>query len=120
MLQLTSWILLALVHATPALALFRPGLLTTLYRLEPDNPLFSLMHHRAALFLAVLVVCIWCAFDPAVRKLGVVVVGLSMVSFLAIYWQAGSPVALKRIAMADLLGLVPLAMAAWGAFTPAR
>jgi hypothetical protein len=120
MMQPISWILLAFVHAAPALALFRPGLLTVLYRLQTDDPLFPLMHHRAALFLGIVVICVWCAFDPTVRKLGVIIVGMSMFSFLAIYWQAGSPVALRRIAMADVFGLVPLAIVAWAALAPTR
>jgi hypothetical protein len=120
MMQLIAWLLLALVHAAPALALFRPDLLTLLYRLQSDDPLFPLLHHRGALFFGILVICVWSAFDPAVRKLGVIIVSTSMLSFLAIYVQAGSPVALKRIAMADVLGLVPLAIVAWAAFAPAR
>lgn len=101
------------VHATPALALYRPALLTTLYRLPPESPLFLLMQHRAALFLAVFVACVIAAIDPASRRLALIVTAISMVSFLLLYWQAGAPPALKTIARVDLIGLVPLTVVAF-------
>jgi hypothetical protein len=117
MIERLAWGLLALVHVTPALALFAPSLLTKLYGVQSGEPLFLLMHHRAALFLAVFVACIWCAFDPTPRKLGVIVVTISMLSFLALYFTNGSPTALRQIAIADLIGLPALAFAAWKAFS---
>lgn len=110
------WLLLALLHLLPALALFRPQLLTRLYGVAESSPLFLLMQHRAALFAVVLLVAAWCAVDPAPRRLGVVAVGLSMGSFLWLWWQAGQPVALRPIALADLAGLLPLAVVAIAAF----
>jgi hypothetical protein len=110
------WGLLALLHLLPALALVRPGMLTTLYGVEAGSPLFLLMQHRAALFAVVLLVAAWCAVDPAPRRLGVLAVGFSMLSFLWLWWQAGQPAALRAIALADLAGLVPLAVVAWAAF----
>jgi hypothetical protein len=111
-----GWALLALVHLMPALAFFRPAQLATMYRVGADNPLFSLMHHRAALFVVIFVICLWAMLDPAVRRLAVVGVGFSMISFLVIYWRAGQPAALKTIAMVDLVGLLPLALVLWAAF----
>jgi hypothetical protein len=116
MVQLILWLILAAIHFMPALAFFRPAMLTSLYRLQPDNPLFLLMHHRAGLFVAVFVACIWAAVMPEGRKLAVLVVGISMVSFLVLYWQAGAPIALRKIAQADLAGLPVLAGVAWLAF----
>lgn len=98
------------------MALFRPTALTTLYGVAADSPLFLLMQHRAALFLAVFLACVWAAFVPEGRRLAVVVVGVSMVSFLVLYWMAGSPTSLKRIALVDLAGVPVLAAAAWIAF----
>ena len=118
MLQLIFWLILAAIHAMPALALFRPATLTTLYGIAADNPLFLLMQHRAALFLAVFVACVWAAFVPEGRRLAVLVVGISMLSFLALYWIAGSPAPLKRIELVDLAGLPVLAGVAWLAFRP--
>lgn len=116
MLQLILWLVLAAIHAMPALALFRPATMTALYRIGPDNPLFLLMQHRAALFLAVFVACVFAAFVPEGRRLAVLVVGISMLSFLVLYFNAGSPAALKRIAVVDLAGLPVLAGVAWLAF----
>ena len=116
MLQPILWLLLAGIHAMPALALFRPATLTALYGIAPENPLFLLMQHRAALFLAVFAACVFAAFVPEGRRLAVVIVAISMVSFLALYWMAGSPPPLKRIAMVDLAGLPVLAGVAWMAF----
>jgi hypothetical protein len=118
MIERLAWGLLALVHITPALALFAPSLLIRLYGVQQGEPLFLLMHHRAALFLAVFVACIWCALDPTPRKLGVIIVAISMISFLALYFSNGSPPALKQIAIADLLGLPALLFVAWKAFMP--
>jgi hypothetical protein len=119
MLELISWLVLALVHVMPALAFFTPSLLTKLYRLEPENSLFLLMHHRAALFLVILVICIWSAFDPAPRRLASVAVAISMVSFLALYWLQGMPLALRQIAVVDLIGLPALGYVMWRAFISA-
>ncbi len=118
MLQPILWLILAAIHAMPALALFRPATLTALYGMNADNPLFLLMQHRAALFLAIFVACVWAAFVPEGRRLAVLVVGISMVSFLVLYWTAGSPAPLKRIAIVDLAGLPVLAGVAWLAFRP--
>jgi hypothetical protein len=110
------WGLLALVHLMPALALVRPALLTELYGVGPESPLFLLMQHRAALFAAILLICLWCMVDSGPRRLAAVAVGFSMLSFLWLWWQAGQPVALRRIALVDLMGLLPLVLVAWAAF----
>jgi len=116
MLQPILWFVLAAIHAMPALAFFRPATLTALYGIAPDNPLFVLMQHRAALFLAVFAACVFAAFVPEGRRLAVIVVGISLISFLALFWMAGSPPPLKRIALVDLAGLPVLAGVAWMAF----
>ena len=116
MIKPILWLILAAIHAMPALAFFRPATLTALYGIAADNPLLLLMQHRAALFLAVFAACLWAAYDPAGRKLAVIVVAISMFSFLMLYFQAGSPVPLKKIAMVDLAGLPVLALAAFFAF----
>lgn len=117
MMAVVCWVVLGLIHLLPAIALFRPSLIGTLYGVAPGSPLFLLLHHRAALFLAVLVVCAWAAWRPEVRPLASVAVAVSMVSFLWLYAAAGQPQALRQIAVADLVGLPFLAVAAWLAFT---
>lgn len=116
MLQPVCWLVLAAIHLTPALAAVRAALLTSLYRLPPNNPLFLLMHHRAALFAAVLAACLIAAFHAPSRPLAVVVTAISMISFLLLYFMAGQPAPLRTIARVDLIGLVPLAIVAYTAF----
>ena len=116
MLERICWGMLALVHATPALALFRPALLTRLYDVAPAEGLFPLLQHRAALFGVVLLLCVWAALDAEVRRPAAVVAGLSMISFLAIWTSAGAPTALRQIALVDALALPALAYVTWRAF----
>jgi hypothetical protein len=113
-----SWGALLLVHIIPALALFQPALITKLYRVEATSPLFLLFQHRAALFLVVCVICAWSVVRPEVRQLATVAVGFSMISFLWLFWVAGSPSSLRTIALIDLIGIPFLAYAAWQAFKP--
>ncbi len=110
------WALLALLHALPAFALIRPALIPKLYGVNAGTDAALLLQHRAALFLAVVVVCFWAFARPEVRQLASVVVALSMLSFLLLYWAGGSPAALRQIAIADLIGLPVLAVATWQAF----
>ena len=119
MLEPIAWGVLALIHLTPALALVRPSLITTLYGVDAGHPLFLLLHHRAALFAVILLLCLWAMADPAARRVAAVAVGLSMLSFLGLYALNGSPTALRSIAIADLIGLPALAYVAWRAFAAA-
>ena len=118
MLTRLSWLVLAIIHALPALAFFSPSLLTRLYNVAPGEPAFLLLQHRAALFLGVLIACIWAAAEPGVWRLAVIVTATSMVSFLLLYFQAGMPAPLRTIAIAiaDVAGLIPLAYVAYNAF----
>ena len=119
MISIICWAALGLIHLLPAIALVRPSMIGTLYGVEAGSTTFLLLHHRAALFLVVLVICIWAVFRPEVRPLASVGVGISMLSFLWLYVTAGQPPALRQIAVADLIGLPFLAIAAWQAFRPA-
>jgi uncharacterized membrane protein len=116
MLQPISWLALVAIHVMPALAFFRPALLTKLYRIEPHHRLFLLMQHRAGLFLAVVITCLIAAFHAPSRPAALAVTAVSMFSFLALYFAAGSPAPLKTIARVDLIGLIPLAVAAYLTF----
>jgi hypothetical protein len=116
MMVKVAWFILAAIHALPALALFRPSMIGSLYRVSNDNPLFLLLQHRAALFLVIFALCIWAAFDPASRRVSSIGVGISMITFLILYWTAGSPPALKTIAITDLVGIPFLLFVTWKAF----
>ena len=110
------WAVLALIHVIPALALFKPALLTTLYGAQTGSVTFMLLHHRAALFVGVFIACIYAIFQPGSRQLAVVVVAVSMVSFLVLFALSGNPAGLRLVAIVDLVGLPFLAFAAWHAF----
>jgi hypothetical protein len=116
MLVKWCWAILALIHVAPALALFKPVLLTSLYGVQTGTVTYVLLHHRAALFVGVLVTCIWSLLQPESRQLGAVVVGVSMLSFLMLYVVYGMPESLRVIAVADLIGLPFLMIAGWQAF----
>ena len=116
MLQRIPWLLLALVHLLPALALFQPAMMTRMYRVSSTDPVFLLVQHRATLFLAVFVAAIWAAFDPGARRLACVVIAISMIGFVALWLDGGQPQALRTIALVDLAALPVLAWAAWTAF----
>lgn len=113
MAERICWIFLALIHMPPAIALFAPSMLERLYGLDSNGSAFVLVHHRAALFLGVAVACVWAFFDPGARGLACLVVAISMVSFLVLYWNAGASTNLRSIAIADLVGLLPLGYVVW-------
>lgn len=117
MLDRVCWLILALIHLMPALALVRPALLGALYGVTPGSTSFLLLHHRAALFSVIVVVCVWAALDASTRQLASVAVAISMVSFLMIYLAGRSPASLRTIAIADTVGLPFLIFVAWRAFT---
>ncbi|MGB3166127.1 MAG: hypothetical protein WBA68_05045 [Alteraurantiacibacter sp.] len=116
MLQRILWMVLALIHLAPAFAFFRPSILTTLYGVVADSPLFLLLHHRAALFFAVFAACLIAAFMPEARRLATIVTGISMVSFLVLHVTYGSPQEYRTIAIVDLAGLpilLAVTLSAW-------
>lgn len=112
-----SWLLVAALHAAPALVALRPQLVRTLYDIDPAGDLGTLIVHRGFLFLAVFVVAGLAAFDPQARRAAGIVCAISMIGFLIVYFQAGLPEgALRKIAVADLIGLAPLSVVLWTAW----
>lgn len=102
------WLLLALIHLSPALAFFAPKLISKLYGLEANNPLFALMHHRAALFVIVFACAIFAALYQQIRPFACFAIGFSMLSFIFIYFKNGRPKPLEKIFKVDLIGFLPL------------
>jgi hypothetical protein len=120
-LVMLGWLLLVLIHASPAAAFFAPGLIERLYAVPATGEVGLLLQHRAALFLAVLAACGIAAFHAPSRRLATIVVAISMLTFLWLYLRGGSPERLRTIFIADLVGLVPLALVTWDAWIrPAR
>jgi hypothetical protein len=68
------------------------------------------------MFVGVLVACVWAFYRPESRQIAVVMVGISMLSFLALYALNGMPESLRLIAIVDLIGLPFLLIAGVQAF----
>ena len=112
-----AWLLLALLHVMPALSVFLPALVESLYGFKPEGELAVLMTHRGVLFLAVFVAALIAAFHEPSRKLASVVIGISVIGFLIVYANAGFIDGnLRRIAIPDAIGLLPLVWVAYNAW----
>lgn len=106
-----AWLMLALIHAAPALVFFAPGMVQRLYGADPSGDLGVLLVHRGALFFAVLVAALMAMVDARSERLASVVAGISMIGFLVVYARAGMPAGpLRKIAITDAVGLLPLAL----------
>lgn len=104
-----SWLFLALLHLPPALVLLNPRLIDRLYGVSPDGDLGLLLMHRGVLFLIIVAISIYALFQVDSRTLVATVVAGSVIGFLLLYLKAGVPQGkLAKIALADLVALVPL------------
>lgn len=111
------WLALAALHLMPAGVLISQALVERLYSVDPSGDIGLLLRHRGALFLGVVIACAWAIWEPGTRRMVVVLVTSSMVSFLWLYFRAGCPTgALRTIAYADLVGLIPLFVVAYNAW----
>lgn len=112
-----AWLGLALIHLTPALALFQPAMIGRLYGVDASGLLGLLLTHRSALFAAIFVVTVFAAIDPSARRAAALVAGISMIAFLVLYAKAGMPPGpLRPIAIADLIGIPLLLWVTFDAF----
>ena len=114
-----AWLALAGVHVAPAAVLVRPSLTMRLYGVAPADDVGVLVVHRGALFLGIVVLAAWAAFDPAARRAASVATAIGVVGFLLVYARAGLPAgALRTIAVADLVALAPLGIVLRDAWWP--
>ena len=115
MLVELSWLAIALiVHSAPAMLFFRPGLTEKLYGVAAEDTTGLLLIHRGALFLGIVVVSLFAAFHADGRPAASIVVTISMIGFLLVYLKAGLPSGpLRKIAIVDFIGLIPLAIVLW-------
>ena len=114
-----AWLALAAVHGSPATVLFWPSLVQRLYGVSPEGPAGLLLSHRGATFLAVVVAAVWAAFDPPVRRMSTVLVGICVLGYLLVYVRAGMPEGpLRTVAAVDALAVAPLLLVAWSAWRP--
>lgn len=112
-----AWLLLVAVHATPAVAAFRPSLVSRLYGFPATGDLGVLLVHRGWLFLAVVAVAALAAFEPHARRAATLVLAISVLGFLITYGSAGCPRGpLRKIALADALAVPALALAGYDAW----
>jgi hypothetical protein len=108
------WLILAAIHAPPAMVLFRPNLAETLYGIQAEGTVGLLVNHRGGLFLAVSALCLLATLRPDARRAASLAAGISLLSFLLLYAQAGFPPGpLRGIAGVDA-AVLPLL--AWAAF----
>lgn len=118
-LTTAAWAVLALIHASPSAVLFAPGLIGRLYGIEANGDVGVLLVHRGALFLAIVAACLFGMFEPSARRALSIVVAVSVIGFLLVYLRTGMPSgALRTIAFADLIGLVPLVWVLFAAWRP--
>ena len=82
------FLLLALIHAIPALAAVAPGSLTRLYGVPASDSALLPLQHRAVLFGLLAAALVLAAFRPYIRWPALIAVKVSMASFLII---AASP-----------------------------
>ncbi len=106
-------LLVALIHALPAIGLLGPARLQQLYGVAVGEPnLELLLRHRAVLFGLLAALLGWAAFHPALHRLGLVA-GLASVLSFVLLAQAIGPLnpALTSVARVDLVALALLAIA---------
>ena len=102
---------LILIHLIPAMVLFVPSLTQRLYGVSTTGDVGLLLVHRGALFLAVVVACSIAVFEPSARRIAAIMLTMSMLGFLFVYFRGGMPEGgLRGIALMDLAGLAPLAI----------
>ena len=115
MILKACFVLLALIHALPAMALFAPSRLSALYGFEAgDGVLTTLLQHRALLFGLLAAALVYAVFHPSVRWPVLIGTILSMGGFIAVAALHGQlDGALKSIVVADIVGLLIAALAAF-------
>lgn len=111
LLTKAAWFAIAAVHFTPSLVLFQPALTQRLYGVAPSGTLGLLLTHRGALFLALVAMAVFAAFDPGARRVAALAAAISLACYLVLYLRAGLPPgALRTVALVDAFALMPLAL----------
>ena len=112
-LPILFW-LIAIIHIIPAISGVSGSRLASLYGIEESNePLMTLLQHRAVLFGFVAAACIYAAHNPAARWAVLIGAVISMASFILIAFMRGTTSgALSKIILVDAIGLFFAALAA--------
>lgn len=106
-------LLLALIHALPAIGLLGPARLQQLYGVPVDGPeLELLLRHRAVLFGLLAALLAWAAFHPALHRLALLAALASVLSFVLLALALGPlNAALAGVLRVDRAALALLAAA---------
>ncbi|MEM9600201.1 MAG: phosphopantetheine adenylyltransferase [Pseudomonadota bacterium] len=107
--------LLALIHILPAMAVLAPARLSSLYGFDAgDSVLTTLLQHRALLFGILAAALIYAVFNASVRWPVLIGAVVSMGGFIVIAMMRGETGgALRTIVIADVIGLIIAALAAF-------
>ena len=111
LLSRACWLVLAAIHVLPAAGLVSASLRHRLYGVDPSGDIAILLAHRALLFGAIVVVSLVAAILEPWRPTAVLIVSVSVISFLIVYMLGGSPAGpLRQIALVDGAALLLLAI----------
>lgn len=108
------FLILALIHLLPALSVFAPSKIASLYAVSPsDKAMLTLLQHRALFFAILCAGFVWAAFYPQYRGPVLIAGVISMAGFLIIAGQHGELAGgLRKIVVADIIGLAVAVLAA--------
>ena len=106
-----SLILAGIIHLLPVAGVLGVDRLNALYGLTiGDANLSILMRHRAILFGLLGAFCLYAAFRPALRLMGLVAAAVSVLAFLFLAFSTGGyNEEIRRVVIADIVAGVVLA-----------
>jgi hypothetical protein len=107
-------VLVGIIHLLPISGVLGAERLGALYGVALDDVnLVILMRHRAVLFGLLGLFIIYAAFRPHLQVLALLAGLVSVVSFMAFAWSAGTyNDAIRKVFMVDIVALVALGIAA--------
>jgi hypothetical protein len=114
MIARTLLVGIALLHLAPGIVAVMPARSVALYGIALAEPALAVvMRHRAVLLASVGAGLVGAVLDARLWTAACVLAATSKLSLLAIYALEGSPAGpLRRVALADAISLVALALAA--------
>ncbi|GAU82442.1 hypothetical protein BIWAKO_02360 [Bosea sp. BIWAKO-01] len=115
-------VLAGVISFLPTVGVAGVSWLRSLYGFEIDNPdLEILLRHRAVLFGILGTLLFAAAIRPGLRDTAALVAGASMASFIAIALVVGGyGPSIRKVVIADIVGLLALAPAALARLGPGR
>jgi hypothetical protein len=107
-------VVIGIINTLPLIGFLSAARLSRLYAIPLTDPtMILLLRHRAVLFGIIGGFILYSAFKPAFQPLAMLAAGISMGSFLLLgFGSKPARAALGTIVMADIIGLIALALAA--------